>query len=53
MLGYPLGASDEKGLVQLFFQDFNGLAYSRLGNKKLFGSFRETKCNGYVIKYLV
>ena len=36
-----LGAADKKGLVQLFFQNLDGLADSGLGDKKLFGCFRK------------
>ena len=46
-------ASDEQGLVKLFFQDFNGLAYGRLGDKELLGSLGKAQRYRHMVKYLI
>ena len=50
--GNLLGASEKQFPSQLFFQSLDSLAYCRLGNKKLLGSFRETESDCYMIKTL-
>lgn len=44
------GAADEEGLVQLFFQYFDGLADGGLGDEELFGCFGKAQGDGDVVK---
>ena len=50
---YFLCAPDKKRLIQLFFQNLDGLADSGLGNKQVFGRLGKTEGDSDVVKYFI